>query len=156
MYDALRTHRMDPVAFEYSVLQRIESADRKSRENSVVVFAPLLRVAAAYFPVSLMAGCKSTATAASLAPASGVYKFLGLLAFPAISIFVLLSSAIFSIAKIRSIQNANGEGLDKEQSTTLWWRQHKWRVYSVFALSLVAAFVGATAILFWVYLFSFG
>ncbi len=100
MYDALRTYRVDPVAFERAVLDRIETADRKSSENSVVVLPPLLRVAAAYFPVSLMSGCKSTAAAASLAPVSGAYKLLGLLVFPAISVFVLLSSAIYSVAKI--------------------------------------------------------
>ena len=51
-----------------------------------------------------------TGAAAKLAPAAGVYKLLSYVAFPAISLFVLLGATVFSIAKIRDIRDENGSG----------------------------------------------
>ena len=105
---ALRPHRVDPSAFEARVRGRLEIAQSRHADEPVVVLSPFLRSAAAFLPLVVLAGCKTTPASAKLAPAAGGYKLLGYLAFPAISLFVLLGATLFSIAKIRSIRAESG------------------------------------------------
>ena len=103
---------------------------------------------------------KATAAAAKLAPAAGAYKLLSYLAFPAISLFVLLGATVFSVAKIRSIQDENGSGLSDQEAIREalgeWWRRHKWGAGLVFAATMLLMLVGATWLLFLFYIISFG
>ena len=104
---ALRPHQVDPSTFEAGVRARLEIAQRRHADEPVMVLSPFLRSAAAFLPLVVLAGCKTTPASAKLAPAAGGYKLLGYLAFPAISLFVLLGATLFSIAKIRSIRGGN-------------------------------------------------
>ena len=157
---ALRPYRADPNDFEAGVRAKLEAAEKQQRDEPLARLSPWIRSAAAFLPLEVLAGCKGTAAAAKLAPAGGGYKLLGYLAFPAMSVFVLLGATIFSVAKIRSIQDQNASGLsDQEAITTAlreWWRRHKWGAMAVFAATMLLMVVGATWILFLFYLVSFG
>lgn len=156
---ALRPYRVDPEAFEATVRQRLQAAARQREDDPLAGLSPLLRSAAACLPLQVITGSKSTAAAAKLVPAGG-YKLLSYAAFPAISLFVLLGATVFSIAKIRSIRNENGPDLADEQAMRegilQWWRCHKWGAWSVFAGTLGLTLVGATWLLFLMYIISFG
>ena len=83
-----------------------------------------------------------------------------IVAFPAISLFVLLGATVFSVAKIRNIREENGSGRRRRKSdargTTQWWHDHQWGVWLVFAATIAMAWFGATWLLFLFYIVSFG
>jgi hypothetical protein len=157
---ALRPYRVDPHAFEAGVRTRMEAAQRERVAEPQVVLSPFLRSAAAFLPLVVLAGCKTTPATAKLAPAAGGYKLLSFLAFPAISLFVLLGATIFSIAKIRGIQSENGPGLENQEAMReairQWWKNNKWGALAVFAVTLSLSLVGAAWLLFLLYIVSFG
>src|SRR5215212_6034713 len=90
LYAALRPYRVDPDTFESAVLAQL-TAGAKRRSDALANLSPALRGAAAFLPWEIIAPSQMTA-AAKLAPATGLYKLLGYLAFPAISLFVLLGA----------------------------------------------------------------
>jgi hypothetical protein len=157
---ALRPYRVDPDAFEAAVRERLKAAETQRDDEPLARLSPWLRSAAAFLPLEVLAGCKGTAAAAKLAPVGGAYKLLSYLAFPAISLFVLLGATIFSIAKIRNIQDEDGSKLSDQMPTyeaiSQWWRQHMWGAIVVHVATLLLMLVGATWILFLFYLVSFG
>jgi len=157
---ALRPHRVDPIAFEADVRQRLEAAETEREDDLLAGLSPLLKSVAALLPLPFITGCKPTGTEAKLAPAAGSIKLLGYLAFPAISLFLLLGAAVFSIVKIRSIQDGNVSRLDDEQAVSEavreWWQCHQERAWLVFAVTLTLALIGATWLLFLLYIVSFG
>ncbi len=157
---ALRPYRVDPATFEAGVRTRLEAAQRQRADDPLAGRSPFLRSAAAFLPLAILAGCKASPAESKLAPAAGGYKLLSYLAFPAISLFVLLGATVFSVVRIRSIHKGNGSGRDDQQAihevTRQWWHQHKWGAVAVFAASLTLSFVGATWLLFLFYILSFG
>src|SRR4051794_10346412 len=157
---ALRPYRVDPDKFEAAVRERLKAAQTQSADDPLVRLSPLLRSAAAFLPLEVLAGCKGTTAAAKLAPTGGSYKLLGYLAFPAISLFVLLGATVFSISKIRSIQGHSESGLSDQgamrEAVTEWGSRHKRGANGVLAATLILALVGASGLLFFFYIISFG
>ena len=157
---ALLTSRVDPLAFEAGVRDRIAAGPLERVSDPFAGFSPLMRSAAAFLPLSVLVGCQGAPTVAKLAPATGWSKLLGYLAFPAISLFVLLGAAVFSVAKIQKLRNHSVGGHDNPESQLEemrhWWGDHKWGVGVMFGVSLTLAFVGASWLLFLFYIISFG
>jgi hypothetical protein len=157
---ALRPFRVDPDSFAADVRERLTAAEKQRAEEPLARLSPFLRAAAAFLPLEVLAGCQGTAAAAKLAPVGGVYKVISYLAFPAISLFVLLGATIFSVWKIRSIQDQNVAGLSDQQAIQMaihaWWRRHWWSGRAVVAATLILMFVGVPWVLFLFYLVSFG
>jgi hypothetical protein len=160
---ALRPCRVDPITFEAAVRRRLDGAETEREDDPLAGLSPLLKSVAALLPLPLITGCKSMGSAARLAPAAGSSKLLCYLAFPAISLFtlfLLLGATVFSILKIRSIRDGNGSQLGDGQAVREgvreWWRCHQWRVWPVLAASLALALIGATWLLFLLYIVSFG
>src|SRR5438876_1039888 len=110
----LRPYRPDPDRFEAAVRQRLEAAAAQPAGEPLARLSPLVRAAAAFLPLEVLAGCKGAAAAAELAPVGGAYKLLSFMAFPAISLFVLLGATFFSVARIRSIQGQTDSGLNDQ------------------------------------------
>ena len=157
---ALRRDRVDPATFEAGVRARLEAAQRQRADDPLAGRSPFLRSAAAFLPLAILAGCKASPSESKLAPAAGGYKLLGYLAFPAISLFVLLGATIFSVVKIRHLRaETDGElnsQLSLHEANLDWWHRHKWGAGGVFAASLTLGLVGATWLLFLFYILSFG
>ena len=158
---ALLGHRPDADAFEAGVRQRLEAMEKEREDDPLAGLPPLARSAAALLPLQLIAGGKvPAAAAAKLLPASGVGKLLGYLAFPAISLFALLGTLLFGVAKIRQATETGGpepgtaEAMrDAMQS---WWRSHRRGFWLVFATTMLMQWIGATWILFLLYIVSLG
>lgn len=157
---ALRPYQVDPATFEAGVRTRLESAQRQRADDPLAGRSPFLRSAAAFLPLTILAGCKASPAESKLAPAAGGYKLLGYLAFPAISLFVLLGATIFSVMKIRRLRAETNSELNSQLSLHKanldWWHRHKWGAVGVFAVSLTLGLVGATWLLFLFYIISFG
>jgi hypothetical protein len=157
---ALRPHRVDPQHFETAVRQRLQLLQAQSASDLFVRLSPFAKAAAALLPLEVLAGCQVQSATTKAAPVGGLCKLLSYLAFPAISLFILLGATIFSFLKIRRIQEQSTAGLGDQQavreSIQLWWRQHRLGASSVFAVSMVLMLLGATSLLFLFYLISFG
>jgi len=157
---ALRPYRVEPETFEAGVRERLKAAQRERVDDPLAGLSPLLKCVAAFLPLQLITGCKMPATSAKLAPAAGAYRLLSYLTFPAISLFVLLGATVFSIARIRSIQQENGpgrvDGKAMPDAIAQWWRRHKWGAWLVYGVTIALAVVGATWLMFLFYIISFG
>jgi hypothetical protein len=157
---ALRIHRVDPQTFEEGVRSRIMTTHGSERTTTPWVgFSPFLRAAASFLPLSVL-GCRGTPVVAKIASNSTGAKLIGYLAFPAISLFVLLGATLLSVLKIRAMQwendNVPSEQLAQQEAIRQWWREHKWGVGFVVAGSIGLAFSGASWLLFLFYISSFG
>jgi hypothetical protein len=159
LHAALRPYRVDPDTFESAVRAQL-TAYSKRKNDPFANLSPALRGAAAFLPLEVIAPSQMTGAAVRLAPATGLYKLLGYVAFPAISLFVLLGAAVLSIAKIRRIRNENASGpTDKRvlrASTIQWWHDHRSGALLVFAATVAMSWVGATWLLFLFYILSLG
>jgi hypothetical protein len=156
---AIRSNRVEPQNFEAQVRARIALAYNERAVNPWAGLPPILRAAAAFLPLSVL-GCQSTPSVARLAPASLGAKLFGYLAFPAISLFVLLGATLLSVVKIRSLRLQNDvpplDQIVQYQAICRWWSDQKWSACAVFVASLVLAMVGASWLLFLFYILSFG
>ncbi len=156
---ALRPYRVDPGTFESAVRARV-SDSLSHADDPLASLSPALRSAAAFLPLEVIAAGQMPAAAFKLVPGMGAYKLLSYVAFPAISLFVLLGAAVFSIFKIRRIRDENSSAPVDEKvlldSTRQWWHDNKWGVWLVFAASLAMAWFGATWLLFLCYIVSLG
>lgn len=156
---ALRPFRAEASAFEAGVRARLVAGEKNRSNEPLARLSPLLRSAAAFLPLEVLAGCQGTAAAAKLGPAGGVSKLLGYLAFPAISLFVLLGATIFSVVKIRGIQDQAGTGLSDQAAIQtalgMWWKKHRIAAIVVFIVTMHLMLFGATWLLFAFYLVSF-
>ena len=112
----MRPYRVDPETFEAGVRERLKAAQKERVEDPLARLSPLLRCAAAFLPLQLVTGCKLPATAAKVAPAAGAYKLLSYLAFPAISLFVLLGAHGFQYCE--DSKHSRGERLGTPQGTS--------------------------------------
>jgi hypothetical protein len=156
---ALRPYRVDPCTFESAVRARVSDSLRHA-DSPLASLSPALRSAAAFLPLEVIAAGQMPAAALRLVPVVGACKLLSYVAFPAITLFVLLGAAVFSIFKIGRIQDENSSSLVDEKalldSTRQWWHHNKWGVWLVFAASLAMAWFGATWLLFLCYIVSLG
>lgn len=157
---ALRPYRYAPDAFEAGIRQRLASADLQPAPDPFVGVAPLLRSAAAFLPLGLLLGCKTSSTATRESSAGRGHLLLGYLAFPAISLFLLLGAAIFSGLRIRSLKGENNRELDdleaRNEAIRQWWSDNKRAAQAVFVLSLTLALIGKAWLLFLLYVMSLG
>ncbi len=156
---ALRPYRVDPGMFESAVLARV-SDSLSHADHPLASLSPAQRSAAAFLPLEVIAAGQLPAAALKLVPGMGAYKLLSYLAFPAISLFVLVGAAAFSVFKIRHIRDENSSTPVDEKalfdSTRQWWHDNKWGVSLVLAASLAMAWLGATGLLFLSYIVSLG
>jgi hypothetical protein len=157
---ALHPFRADPARFEAGVLERLEALERRRAEEPLAEVSPWLRSAAAMLPVPIIGGRPVAGALAKLAPATGISKLVGYLAFPAISLFALLGATVLSAVKVRGIQGENqAKFLDeaaRQAAIKLWWAQHKLSAWLVYAVTMVLFFVGETWPVFVFYIVSFG
>ncbi len=154
----LRPYQVDPQKFEAAVRKWIADDSREQMIDPWVGFSPFLRASAACLPLSML-GCKGTLAAAKITPTSVGAKLLGYLAFPAVSLFVLLGATVLSVLKIRALRSQNvalSGQIAQDQEIRLWWRAHKWGVGVVFFISLALGLFGASWLLFLFYILSFG
>ena len=133
---ALRPYRVDPVTFESAVRARV-SDGLSHTDDPLATLSPAPRSAAAFLPLEVIAAGQMPAAALKLVPGMGAFKLLSYVAFPAISLFVLLGATVFSILKIRRIRDENSPAPVDEKalldSTRRWWHDNKWGVWLVFA-----------------------
>src|SRR2546423_12578727 len=101
---ALRPFRPDRDAFEAAVRERLKEAEAKQANDPLWRASRLVRTAAAFLPLEVLAGCKAAPAAGKLTSLAGGSKLLGYLLFPAVSLFTLLGAAAFSVQKIRTIR----------------------------------------------------
>ncbi len=129
-------------------------------EDRLASLSPAQRSAAAFLPLEVIAAGQMPAAAFKLVPAMGAYKLLSYVAFPAISLFVLVGATVFSVLKIRRIRDENRpepvDGTVLLESTKQWWHDNKWGAWSVLAASVAMAWFGATWLLFLCYIVSLG
>ncbi len=155
---ALSVYRVDPAKFESAVRERTNAAAGQEIDP-LATMSPLLRVAASLLPVEVLTAGQSSGTAVQSASIAGVLsKFLGVVAFPAISVFVLLGAAVFGIAGVRRIRNAKGATASGEEvlraTVKQWWRDHRRGGWLLLAVTIALAWYGATSILFLGYIVS--
>jgi hypothetical protein len=157
---ALRPFRVDPASFEAGVRARLHAGASPRDRDPLAGMSPLLRSAAAILPLPLLAGHDVAKAGAKVAPAAGISKLLGYMAFPAISLFMLLGATVFSVAKVRTIQGENrsapGDEMATQKAIAEWWRHHKWGAWLVHAAAMVLFWIGATWPVFLFYIVSFG
>ncbi len=156
---ALRPYRVDPGTFESAVRARV--SDSLSHANDPLAsLSPAQRSVAAFLPLEVIAAGQMPAAAYKLVPGIGANKLLSYVAFPAISLFVLLGATVFSILEIRRIRDEKSlapvDGKVLRESTKQWWHDNKWGVWSVFAASVTMVWFGATWLLFLCYIVSVG
>jgi hypothetical protein len=156
---ALRPYRVDPGTFESAVRARV-SDSLSHADDPLASLSPAQRSAAAFLPLEVIAAGQMPAAAFKLVPGMGAYKLLSYVAFPAISLFVLLGATVFSISKIRRLRDENSSApVDAKvlrESTKQWWHDNRWGVWSVLAASIAMAWFGATWLLFLCYIVSLG
>jgi hypothetical protein len=156
---ALRSKRVNPQNFEAQVRARIALAHNQRAVDPWTGVSPILRAAAAFLPLSVL-GCQETPSVARLAPVSIGAKLLGYLAFPAISVFLLLGATLLSIVKILTLRLQNDatpqDQIVQYQAICCWWSDQKWSACGVFVASIALAMFGASWLLFLFYILSFG
>ena len=157
---ALRPYRADADGFEAGIRARIEAVPTPRQDLDSETQSPMFRVAAAVLPWPLVAGGNVVGGGAKLSSIALGQKVLGYAALPAISLFLLIGTALFSALKIRAIQKANHPDISDEKemhdAVGQWWSRHKWGALLVFAGVLTLPMIGATWLLFLLLLVSFG
>ncbi len=152
----LRPYCADAGRFEAGVLARLQVASQRRANDPLAGGSWLLRNAAAYLPLTVLSGCNAT----SVGPVGFFGKCLGLLAFPAISLFFLIGATVLTLLKIGSIQPNADETAESPllalKAIQQWWHDNKWGTLAVFIVSLGLAVAGATWTLFLAYIVSFG
>src|SRR5262245_42808831 len=155
---ALRPYRVDAEQFQRTVLERVN--DGAAQEiDPITTLHPLLRFAASFLPLeALTAGQASRNGIASLSVAGALSKLLGYVAFPAISVFLVLGSAFFGAAGIRKIHSEHGSQPVDEEALRVrvkrWRHQHRWGSWLLTAATIALAWWGATWPMFLAYIAS--
>ncbi len=156
----LRPHRVVPDTFQASVRERLQIAERQQAADPLVGLSPLSRAAAALMPWQILAGGKGNAAAVQFAPAGIGYKLLSYLAFPAICLFLLAGATVVTFVKIRSIRGTSPPELDGPrgdyEGLKRWWSDNQLGAWLVFAAMLALSALGATSLLFLLYIISLG
>src|SRR5689334_18911813 len=131
---ALAPHRADRSAFEAGVRTRLAQAE-EGRESGAHL-SPMLRAVASLLPAGFLKPA-ALGGAAKMAPATGASKLIGYAAFPAISLFLLVGAAAFSVFAIRKTRNETGaperDAAASQAAAFQWWRDHRWGAKLVFA-----------------------
>jgi len=160
LYTALEYFRSDPVSFEAGVQHKLEVAETEQAGDPSSEYSPFFRIAAAFLPLPMLAGSKVSVSALKAVPLAGKCKLLGYVSLPAISLFVLIGSALFGAAFIQQVQQENVPS-DLDQSETvaagkLWWSHYKWQSFLFYAAVILLPMFGSTDLLFLLLLVSMG
>ncbi len=154
--EALRPLRPDPVGFEAGVRERMRIEQALEETDHLRGLSPPARAAAALLPLQLLGGKVSAAGP----PLSAAQKLVGYLAFPAISLFVLLGATVFGAVGVRTASaEPVDESLDRKAMQTAtgnWWKSHKWGAAAVYALTLALMVSRFSGLLFALYILSIG
>ncbi len=152
--EALRPLRVDAADFEAGVLSRL-SGQNGSGVEPVTAQSAALRAAAAVLPLELLSVGPAAIAAIKQAPAAGLSKLLGYAMLPAISLFVLLGAAVYSLRGARRLVSAGrapaSDAVTAQQGLGHWWREHRWQALTIYVATLALSLVGATWMLFLVY-----
>ncbi len=152
----LRPFQTDAAQFEADVMARLQVVSQRQVDDPLAGVSRLFRSAAAYLPLAVLPGCKAT----NVLPLGFAGQCLGILAFPAISLFVLIGATVLSLLKISQVRTSTDESMNaplpEQEAIRQWWYDNKRGAVAVFLVSLGLAFVGATWILFLAYIVSFG
>ena len=152
----LRPFQTDAAQFEADVMARLQVVSQRQVDDPLAGVSRLFRSAAAYLPLVVLPGCKAT----NVLPLGFAGQCLGILAFPAISLFFLIGATVLSLLKISQVRTSTEESgnapLPEQEAIRQWWYDNKRGAVAVFLVSLGLAFVGATWILFLAYIVSFG
>jgi len=156
---ALRPYQIAP-DFEAGIRRRIQATEAARAQDPLADAPQLLRVAAAVLPLPIISAGKVSGSALPLVNASGLYKLVGIVAMPAISLFLLLGAGLFGAVGIRRVQAGNIPA-DMDQramgaATPAWWRRHKWGAGLLFAVTLGLPLIGATSLMLLMYAISLG
>ncbi|MES2790797.1 MAG: hypothetical protein V4719_14390 [Planctomycetota bacterium] len=156
---ALTPYRVDPAAFEAEVRARLVVAEREKANTPRLSRSPLFNAVAALLPLQLMTGCETQDAAVKAAPVPLFYKLLSYLAFPALSLVALVGAAILSIQKIRGLertyQACPSPNSFNPQELKEWTATYRPEWYVAFIIILLTALIGATWLIFLVFLGSF-
>ncbi|MDB5337837.1 MAG: hypothetical protein JWN70_3456 [Planctomycetaceae bacterium] len=156
---ALAPCRVDPASFEAEVRARLVIAERDQVNTPRLSRSPLFNAVAALLPLQLMTGCQTPDAAAKVAPIPLFYKLLSYLAFPALSLIALVVAAILSVQRIRGLEStyrsAPGQGSLNPQELRQWIRVHTPAWYAATSVILLVFMIGATWLVFLVYVGSF-
>ena len=155
--DALKPLRPNREEFAAGVRERMQRLALQADEASYPELPPLARAAASFLPLQLLTGGKAAAVAPAL---SGGSKLLGAVAFPAISLFLLLGASLLGVVGLRrSYEGAGSEPADAKalrMAVEEWQRTHRWRIRLVWFATLALMAVGLSGLLFAFYIVSFG
>ena len=156
---ALRSKRVDPKSFEANVRRRLKAAVVNQQRDPLSHLSPLSKAVSAMLPVPLLTGMKAAGgVKAGLLPLTE--KLVGVIAFPAICLFLLVGTSIFGFGRIHQLQQENVPAANlqdsQQQALEQWWNQHWWQSAIVFAVTLVLGVLGVSSILFAFYLISCG
>ena len=155
---ALRSFNGSEDLFHKGVYDRIERLELEERNDPLESASPFLRAAASFIPLQLLTGEKLSASVLPLAKGSTAGKLLGIVAFPAVTLFLLVGATIFGTTTIMSIQRSRAPTLDDSnaiQTASLqWWQSHKWIAILLFTLSIGVGCFGATSWMLFIYLIS--
>jgi len=132
---ALRPYRADVNGFEAGIRARIQARAKLHEDKDSEEQAPLLKVAAALLPWPLITAGKMAGGGVKLSSMAIRQKLLGYAALPAISLFLLVSAALLSAAKIRSVQKGDhpavGHEKEMRQAVRQWDLSHRTRFQPV-------------------------
>lgn len=125
--NALAPFRMDPEQFDDSVFEKVAVLEQAEQDDPLSKLPEWQRSVASILPLPFLSGGKilpTSTVASSVSNLGGLGKVMSVLAFPAIAIFVVLGSALFSRRLIEdsSIQ-ADGTDLDTELKNPI----QKWK-----------------------------
>ncbi|WP_417387055.1 hypothetical protein [Gimesia sp.] len=157
---ALRPHRVDTKEFANRVQARIEAGEAWLLKEQAKTASPLLKVAAAFIPWPILSSSNVMGGGMKLSSLTIPQKFLGYVALPAISLFVLIGTAFFSARKIRNLQKENvsevSDASEMQTAVKRWWANYKWAAIPVYAAVIILPMIGSTWLLFLLLLASFG
>jgi len=159
LYAALQPLRVAPQPFEAGVRLRLQAAHPTRAALTVPLpQSPWLRAAASLLPLPLATQSTSANAIHPSLLAATTYKLFAMLAFPAITFFLLLGAAFVGASRIRNLDFQSGASHGNEASLHLavkdWWRKHRWSGILIYALTLGLALLGATWAMFAIYIAS--
>jgi len=159
LYDAIRPFRPDRAAFDLGVQDYLRGRAVLAEQDPARDLPPLARAAAAVLPLPLLTGGKVSSSAAVTSGGIG-QKLLGVVLFPAVSLFVLLGATVLSVLGIRRTQHTSDPKLqtadDYDTAIRSWWLAH-WLPALLLYIGMFALMLsGVTSWLFPLFIASFG
>ena len=155
---ALRSFSGNEIRFQQGVNERIARIESEERNDPLESAPPFLRAAASFIPLQLLTGAKISSSVLPLAKGSAVGKLLGIVAWPAVTLFLLVGTAILGKTTISQIQKSRAPTVHDSNlirtASLEWWQRHQWMATLLFVISIGAGIFGASSWMLFVYLIS--